>query len=73
MTAIARKVLFRTACTFTRWVFWKAVLDRVLVALTVLFILLVFQETIERTHIIDAFAYALAELINRIKIGRLQL
>lgn len=63
----------RTLCAFTREAFWRAIFDRVLVALTVLFILMVAQETIERTHVVDAFAYALAELINRIKIGKIQL
>ena len=63
----------RALCTFTRTAFWHAVFDRVLVALTVLFILMVAQQTIERTHVVDAFAYALAELINHIKIGKLQL
>jgi hypothetical protein len=53
--------------------FWKLIIDRVLVALTVLFILMIAQETIERTHVVDAFAYAMAELINQIKIGRFKL
>lgn len=60
-------------CLLMRPRFWKLIIDRVLVALTVLFILMIAQETIERTHVVDAFAYAMAELINQIKIGRFKL
>lgn len=61
------------ACILMSPRLWRAIIDRVLVGFTVLFILMLAQETIERTHVIDAFAYAMAELINQIKIGRFKL